>query len=269
MNTAQPTAEIQADRLADGIAVVCINRPQLRNAMSLAMWRRLAAVFQDLGRDASVRSIVLTGAGGTFCAGADISEFSELRSSPDGGSTYHDAVDAAGLAIVNCPKPTVAAISGACVGGGLALAVCCDFRLVDPSAYFAVPAARLGIVYGVTETRLLVSAVGAARAKEILFTGRRFDAGDAAGIGLATHPVVAASQGGVCAAALAFAGTFAASAPLTIAGAKLIIGAIVDDSLDARAAAIANILHASITSGDYAEGVAAFKAKRPPRFTGC
>lgn len=268
MHTAQTLVEIQTERRSDGIAVVCINRPHLRNAMSLAMWRRLATVFHDLGRDSSVRSIVLTGADGTFCAGADISEFAALRASPDGGSTYHNAVDGAELAIVNCPKPTVAAISGACVGGGLALAVCCDFRLVDPTAYFAVPAARLGIVYGVTETRLLVSAVGATRAKEILFTGRRFDANDAVNNGLATHPVVAVDQGSVNAAALAFAGTFAASAPLTIAGAKLMIGAIVDGSLDAQAAAITDVLHASITSNDYAEGVAAFKAKRPPRFTG-
>ena len=260
--------DIEVEQRQDGITVVCLNRPQLRNAMSLAMWRQLASVVTSLGRDPNVRSIILTGAGGSFCAGADISEFSVLRATPDGGSAYAAAVDGAEQAIVNCPKPTVAAIAGACVGGGLALAVSCDFRFADPSAYFAVPAARLGIVYGVTETRLLVSAVGATRAKEILFSGRRFDAGAAAAIGLATHPVVTADNGGVRAAALAFAATLATSAPLTIAGAKLIIGALVDGEMAERAARIDAILQASIVSADYKEGVAAFTEKRAPRFTG-
>jgi enoyl-CoA hydratase/carnithine racemase len=269
MDTSPQSAlvDIQAERRSDGIAVIHLNRPQLRNAMSFAMWRRLSSIFEDLGADRAVRSIVLTGAGGSFCAGADISEFAVLRSSPDGGGAYSKAVDDAEHAIVNCPKPTIAAISGACVGGGLALAVCCDFRLADRSAYFAVPAARLGIVYGVTETRLLVSAVGATRAKEILFSGHRIDAIAAANIGLATHPVITPDSD-VLTTALAMAGSLASSAPLTIAGAKLIVGALVDGDLDAQAAKISAIMHASITSQDYKEGVAAFTEKRAPRFTG-
>jgi enoyl-CoA hydratase/carnithine racemase len=266
--TRHPTPDIGIERRSDGIAVITLNRPHLRNAMSLAMWQRLAALFHELGSDRAVRGIILTGAGGAFCAGADISEFAELRATPDGGSSYQDAVEKAEQAIVRCPKPTIAAISGACVGGGLALAVSCDFRVADTTAYFAVPAARLGIVYGVTETRLLLSAVGATRAKEILFSGRRYDASAAAAIGLATHPVVTAEQGDVLAAALALAGTFAASAPLTIAGAKLVVGAMFDGTEEAQAAKIAAILHASITSQDYKEGVAAFTEKRTPRFTG-
>jgi enoyl-CoA hydratase/carnithine racemase len=270
MNDSAPqrSGEIQIERGSNGIAVVCLNRPHMRNAMSLAMWRQLASVFRELGTDPAVRGIVFTGAGGSFCAGADISEFSALRATPDGGSAYANAVDDAEQAIVTCPKPTIAAITGACVGGGLALAVCCDFRFADPTAYFAVPAARLGIVYGVMETRLLVSAVGATRAKEILFSGRRYDAGAAADIGLATHPVIASDEGDVRAAALAFAGTFVSSAPLTIAGAKLIVGAIVEGNLVAQASRISDILNASIVSADYKEGVAAFTAKRAPRFTG-
>jgi enoyl-CoA hydratase/carnithine racemase len=267
MNAQATSNDIEVERREDG-TVVCLNRPHMRNAMSLAMWQQLASVVTSLGRDRNVRSIILTGAGGSFCAGADISEFSALRATPDGGNAYAAAVDGAEQAIVNCPKPTIAAISGACVGGGLALAVCCDFRFADPSAYFAVPAARLGIVYGVTETRLLVSAVGATRAKEILFSGRRFDASAATSIGLVTQPVVTADEGDVRTAALAFAGALSTSAPLTIAGAKLIIGAIVDGDLDAQADRISAILNASIASSDYKEGVAAFTAKRPPRFTG-
>jgi enoyl-CoA hydratase/carnithine racemase len=261
-------SEIQLDHRSDGIAIICLNRPKLRNAMSLAMWRQLATHFTELSADRSVRCVILTGSNGSFCAGADISEFSELRATPNGGAAYHEAVDAAEQAILHCTKPTIAAISGACVGGGLALAVSCDFRLADATAYFAVPAARLGIVYGVMETRLLVSAVGVTRAKEILFSGRRFDATAAAGMGLATHPVIAGDNADIRAAAIAFAGAFATSAPLTIVGAKLIIGAIVDGDLDAKASRIGDVLHASIVSLDYKEGVAAFTEKRPPRFTG-
>jgi enoyl-CoA hydratase/carnithine racemase len=266
--TQQASVDIQIERRSDGVAIICLNRPRQRNAMSLAMWQQLASLYNEFGADRSVRSIVLTGAGGAFCAGADISQFSALRATPDSGSHYQAAVEAAELAIVHCPKPTIAAISGACVGGGLALAVCCDFRFVDPTAYFAVPAAKLGIVYGIPETRLLVSAVGVTRTKEILFSGRRFDADAAVSIGLATHPIVTDEKSGVLAATIKYAGTFAASAPLTIAGAKLVIGAVVDGELDARANKIKDILRASISSQDYKEGVAAFTEKRVPRFTG-
>jgi enoyl-CoA hydratase/carnithine racemase len=266
--TQHAVIDIQVEHRRDGVAIICINRPRLRNAMSLAMWQQLAAIYQELGADCAVRSIILTGAGGAFCAGADISEFSALRATLDGGSAYSEAVNGAEHAIVNCQKPTIAAISGACVGGGLALAVCCDFRFAGPSAYFAVPAARLSIVYGVLETRLLVSAVGVTKTKEILFSGRRFNADDAAAIGLATHPIVTDETWGVLAAAIEFAGTLTASAPLTIAGAKLILGAIVDGELDAKALLIKDMMHASISSQDYKEGVAAFTEKRTPRFTG-
>jgi enoyl-CoA hydratase/carnithine racemase len=268
MSSTQQTSDIQLERRSDGIVIICLNRPKLRNAISLAMWRRLAALFNELDRDRAVRSIILTGSGGTFCAGADISEFTELRATPEGGSSYHHAVDAAEQAIVACSKPTIAAISGACVGGGLALAVSCDFRLADATAYFAVPAARLGIVYGVMETRLLVSAVGVTKAKEILFSGRRFDAQSATTMGLVTHPITVDGDANAHTAAIELAGTFATSAPLTIAGAKLIVGAIVDGDLDAKASQISDVLHASIVSLDYQEGVAAFTEKRPPRFTG-
>lgn len=266
--TQQASVDIQIERRSDGVAVICLNRPAQRNAMKLAMWLQLASLYNELGADRAVRSIVLTGAGGAFCAGADISQFSALRASPESGSHYQGAVEAAELAIVHCPKPTIAAISGACVGGGLALAVCCDFRFADPTAYFAIPAARLGIVYGVPETRLLVSAVGVTKAKEILYSGRRFDADAAAAIGLVTHPIVADVTASVVAAAIEYAGTFATSAPLTIAGAKLVIGAVVDGELDTKANQIKDILRASISSQDYKEGVAAFMEKRSPRFTG-
>lgn len=256
--------DITATHGTDGVVIVRIDRPHKRNAMSLAMWRRLATVFADLDADKAVRSIILTGTGGAFCAGADISEFAALRSSPSDGETYDLAVETAELAIIASKKPTIAAISGACVGGGLGLALCCDFRVADATAYFAIPAARLGIVYGITETRQLLLAVGQAKAREILFAGRRIVMPEAALAGLVTHPV----HDDVEAAAIAFARSFAASAPRTIAGAKLILGALADGTAAERVLDIKRATNDAVVSRDYQEGIAAFAQKRQPRFKG-
>lgn len=249
---------------ADGVAMIRIDRPHKRNAMSLAMWRGLASFFADLDSDKSVRSIILTGADGTFCAGADISEFSSLRSTPEDGAAYDLSVEAAEHAIIGSKKPTIAAISGACVGGGLGLALCCDFRFADATAYFAIPAARLGIVYGITETRQLLQAVGQAKAREILFAGRRIVMPEAAAIGLVTHPV----DGDVGGAATTFAKTFTTSAPRTIAGAKLILGALAGGSIGERSRDISDAAKDAVSSRDYQEGIAAFAQKREPQFNG-
>lgn len=261
-----PTAamNIMVAHGAGGVATVRIDRAHKRNAMSLEMWRRLTSVFADLDADRTVRSIVLTGAGGTFCAGADISEFSTLRSTTEDGTAYDLSVEAAEHAIIGSKKPTIAAISGACVGGGLGLALCCDFRFADSTAYFAIPAARLGIVYGITETRQLLQTVGQAKAREILFAGRRIVMPEAAAIGLVTHP----ADGDVAAAATTFAASLATAAPRTIAGAKLILGSLADGSISDRAVDIANAANDAVASHDYQEGIAAFSQRRAPKFTG-
>ncbi len=265
MDGQQSTAtDITVAHGADGVVVVTIDRAHKRNAVSLAMWRQLAWAFKNLDQDKSARSIILTGAGGAFCAGADISEFAALRSTPADGANYDFAVEAAEHAIINSQKPTIAAISGACVGGGLGLALCCDFRLADATAYFAIPAARLGIVYGITETRQLLLAVGQAKAREILFAGRRIVMPEAAAIGLVTHPV----DGDAMSAATSLARSFATSAPRTVAGAKLILGALADGTVKARAGDIERAGKEAVASLDYQEGIAAFAQKRNPQFTG-
>ena len=257
--------DILVDRADPAIAVVTINRAQRRNAMTLAMWREMARTFQRLGAEPEVRAIVLTGSGGSFCAGADISEFAAVRATVEDGRAYEAAVDDMHGAIQASPKPTIAAISGPCFGGGVALSLSCDFRVADNTAYFAIPAARLSNVYGVVETRAVYDAVGFAAAKEILFTGRRYDAAEAHGIGLVTH---LASAGDALAAARALAATMRGSAPLTIKGAKVIIEAIARSDTAARAAAIRGVMDEAIASEDYKEGVAAFAARREPLFKG-
>lgn len=255
---------ILVDRTDPATAVVTINRPQRRNAMTLAMWKEMARIFAMLGVDETVRTVVLTGAGSGFCAGADISEFPAVRATPEDGRHYEAAADLAQTAIANCAKATIAAISGPCYGGGVGLALSCDFRIADATAYFAIPAARLSNVYGLVETRALFDAVGLAVAKEVLFTGRRYDRAEAVAVGLATH----AAEGPALEAARSFATGMRTSAPLTIKGTKIFLEAIAHGHIDARKAAMHAVMDEALASHDYKEGVAAFAGKRDPVFRG-
>lgn len=246
-----------------GLATVTLNRPARRNAVTLAMFQELTKMFLRLGEDAGVRAIVLTGAGGHFSAGADIAEFAHVRRGVKDGTTYESHLDACTEALMSVPKPTIAAVSGYCLGGGCGLAVACDFRIAHASARFGIPAARLGIVYGTLDSRNLLSLVGLARAKEILFTGRRLDAGEALSAGLVDR--VADDLDG---AVRAFAAEMAANAPLAIAGAKLVLGALARGEAERRAPEIDAAIARALGSEDYREAVRAFGEKRAPRFTG-
>src|SRR5580698_785277 len=131
----------------DHVGVVSLNRPEVRNAVTLSMWRELASIFSNLARDGDIRAIVLTGS--DLCVGADVSEFDTLRENKDQSAEYEIAVDNCSAAIANVSKPVIAAISGYCLGGGCHLALACDFRLADHSAKLGIPSAKLSIVYGV------------------------------------------------------------------------------------------------------------------------
>lgn len=247
----------------DRIATVTLNRPAQRNAMTLAMWRDVARIFCDLGADTGVRAILLTGAGQDFSVGADISEFPAVRHTVEQSVAYEEAVDASSDAIAGAGKPTIAVVSGYCLGGGCHLSMSCDFRFAAPSAIFGIPAARLSIVYGVRSTQRLLSLVGLTQAKRILYAADRLDATEALRIGFADEVADDA-----LAAARAFAGRIAANAPLSVSGAKTILDGLVMGPGALDLAMAQRLIDEASRSFDYQEGRNAFAEKRPARFEG-
>jgi enoyl-CoA hydratase/carnithine racemase len=247
-----------------GVATITLNRPDKRNAVSLAMWRRLGDVFGELGARADVRVVILTGAGGHFCAGADISEFSSLRSDSQSGRVYEAANESASIALRDCPKPTIAAISGYGMGGGCALALACDLRVGDATTKMGIPAARLGVVYGELDCALLHRQVGLANAKRVLYTGSAFDAKDCAAMGLLDM----VSPGTALEAAIALAAQMVDNAPLSLAGSKIVLEALAAGVAAERHAEISAIIAGAMNSADYREGARAFLEKRKPAFIG-
>jgi enoyl-CoA hydratase/carnithine racemase len=161
-----------------GVATLWLNRPAKRNAVTYDMWEAIAHHCGRMGRDRAVRMLVVRGAGGHFCAGADIAEFGK-----DHGD-YQQVSQAAEGAVADFPKPTVAVITGACVGGGLGLAAACDLRLADTTARIGLTPAALGIVYPSAAVERVVRLVGPSAAKHLLYTAELIGAERAARIGL-------------------------------------------------------------------------------------
>jgi enoyl-CoA hydratase len=257
--------EILVER-RDHVATVVFNRPKMRNAFNLAMWTALPGVIDELVRNPAVRGIVFRGAGEeAFASGADISEFKEHRKDRATAEAYNKRTEAAYHAMEACPKPTVAMIYGFCMGGAVAIALACDLRFTADSGKFGIPAARLGIVYGLHSLKRLVSLVGPAAAKDILFSARTFDAAEAHHMGFVNRVVPAAELPGYTYDYLA---KVADNAPLSVQGAKFIIEGIVEDGGAARKGDIDRLQIAAFESEDYREGTQAFMEKRRPKFVG-
>lgn len=256
---------MEVRRSDTGVVTVSLARPEKRNAVNLAMWKALKPLFDGFGTDPSVRVVILTGKGGHFCAGADISEFATVRTGPEAVAAYEEAGDGATMAIRDCPKPTIAAVSGFGMGGGCGIALACDLRVGDATTRMGIPAAKRGLVYGTLDTGLLIRAVGAASAKMVLFTGRAFAAEDCLRMGLVD---VLAGEGTALAAAETLAAEIAANAPISVAGSKFVIETMSAGQEAARVADIHAWQERATSSADYAEASLAFVEKRPARFTG-
>ncbi|MGA0827914.1 MAG: enoyl-CoA hydratase/isomerase family protein [Gemmobacter sp.] len=248
-------------RLEPGrIARIVIDAPASRNAMTAAMWGALPEIAARVGGDPTTRVVVLTGAGGTFCAGADIGEFAETCATPERAAQYNATVRAGIGAISAIGRPVLARIEGACFGGGVALALACDLRFADAGATLAITPARLGIAYSPADTQLVVRAVGAARARDLLYSARRVGAPEAAAIGLIDRLCPA---GTLDAEIADYAEGLAQLSPASIAQAKATIEALTAGRTDP---AIAAGFEALFVGPEFAEGRAAFLGRRPPRF---
>ena len=246
-----------------GIVTIRMNRPDKHNAISFSMWSAFARLMPALAADDDVDTVVLRGApGGPFSAGADISEFTTLRSDPDGARRYSQAVAAGERALMDFPKPTIALVQGYAIGGGTQVAVACDLRVCDTTASFGVTPAKLGIVYALGSTARLVETVGAAWARWILLTGDLLDAEQALRIGL-VHEVLPADD--VEGRAYGLATTLSQRARVSLTGGKALIERAFSGRLD-EDDAVRALYEQSWTSAEYAEGVAAFLGKRRPDF---
>ena len=248
------------------IATVVINRPAMRNAISLAMWTELTRVTEELGTTDSVRAIVYRGAGTVaFASGADISEFKEQRKDAQSASRYNEQTAAAYTTIRECPKPTVAMIFGFCMGGAMAVAMACDLRFAAEGSKFGIPAARLSIVYPLDAIGQLVDLVGPAYAKDILFSARTVSDREALAIGFIQRLVPAAELEKTTHDYLA---TLADNAPLSVRGSKAAIQAYLAGFDDESRARLRALQIEAMTSEDYREGTRAFLEKRRPKFQG-
>ncbi|WLQ37498.1 enoyl-CoA hydratase/isomerase family protein [Streptomyces castrisilvae] len=236
--------------LADGVATVVISNPAKRNAMTADMWQELPVLLDRLAADPSVGALVLTGAGDTFCAGADISSLRDPSRDPQGLAV------AAEEALAAFPLPTLAAVRGYCVGGGSQLAAACDLRFAAEGALFGVTPAKLGIVYPASSTRRLAALTGPSTAKHLLFSGELIDTERALRTGLVDEVLPA---GELDERVGAYVRTLVSRSRLTQAAAKEFAAGREDR--DGHWAGQAR------HSGDTAEGVAAFLERRTPRFT--
>ncbi|MDP6786228.1 MAG: enoyl-CoA hydratase [Rhodospirillales bacterium] len=250
----------------DGIAGLVLNRPEKRNAIGLAMWQGLGDALEALADDPAVRVVILSGAGDkAFSAGADISEFKTLRSTPEGRAAYDQAMRRAFDRLSNLPKFTIAMIHGFCVGGGAEVAMDCDVMIASEEARFAITPARLGLGYSAPDVERLVRRVGAHRAKEILATGNMFGAAEALAMGWINHVVPAPDLESFVEN---LARSVAANAPLSVKAAKLTINELAKAPGDRNAELCRQLVDDCYASQDYKEGQRAFAEKRTPDFKG-
>ena len=245
---------------------IVFDQPAKRNAINNAMWRGIPPAMKQFDADPEVRCVAFRGAGTeAFSAGADISEFEARRANQEAVGQYDGLLDQVLHSIQGSLKPSVAMISGYCLGGGVEIALACDLRYCSASSQFGVPAARLGLAYNVEGHKRLFETVGHARAREIMFLGRRYKADEALAMGL-VHRVLPDAE------LEAYVGevlqTLSDNAPLSIANTKTILEEYAKSVGAPDHARMRAAMERCARSEDYREGRRAFMEKRKPRFTG-
>ena len=246
----------------DGIGRIIFNRPQARNSLTFGMYERLAAICEAAADDRSLKVLILSGAGDkAFAAGTDINQFRAFNT-PQDAIGYEVRIDRVLTMLEQCRVPTIAAINGACTGGGAAIAACCDLRIGTRTAKFGFPIARtLGNCLSAANIGRLSALIGATRLKEIIFTARLIEAEEAAGIAL-LHEVVE-DLPALERRADELARLIAGHAPLTLRATKQALL-----RAQPKPAEDEDLILMCYQSQDFREGMDAFLNKRQPQWTG-
>jgi enoyl-CoA hydratase len=248
----------------EGIGRITLNRPAARNALTFAMYERLAVLCNEADSDPTLRALVITGAGEkAFAAGTDINQFRAF-SGPQDAIDYESRIDRVVGTLERCQVPTIAAIAGACTGGGAAIAAACDIRIGAANARFGFPIARtLGNCLSMSNYARLVNLIGAARVKDLIFTARLVEAEEAQRIGLLSE--VLADHAALQARADELAALLCGHAPLTLRATKQALGRLKDH---ATLPPDEDLILMCYTSADFREGMDAFLSKRTPDWSG-
>lgn len=250
----------------DRVGYLVINNPKRHNAISLDMWTAATQVLGDMESDPETRALVVTGAGGkAFASGADISKFETERATEEAVAHYQATSAKFYATLENFPKPSIAVVKGYCIGGGLALAVCCDIRICTDRSSFGVPAAKLGLGYGYSGIKRLTRLVSVSFAQEIFYTARQFSAQEAGDMGLVNRVL---SSVVIDTYVHDYLQRIRENAPMTIASVKAVTLAIEQDPDDRDHPAIDKMVDDCFRSDDYVEGRRAFMEKRKPQFKG-
>ena len=249
------------------IGHIVFNNPERHNAVSLEMWDGVEQSLHIFAKENNVRVVIFSGAGGkSFVSGADISKFDDERGSEVAIKHYNARIKIVYEMIEGFAKPTIAMINGYCIGGGLNLAACTDFRIVSDKTQFSMPAAKIALGYPLDAIKRLINAVGLAEAKMLMFTAKRIDANTALRLGLVQEVV---TEDMLHERVINIAELIAENAPLTIAAMKFISAqAIKTNPQPIDLKKCDNMVTACFASEDYKEGRKAFMEKRKPNFLG-
>lgn len=255
---------ILTESLGEHICRITFNRPEAANALNQQMAEELVKAVRKAQSMPALRVIILTGAGNrAFCAGADLKERKGMDR--QAWQKQHAAFEKALTTLLHCPQPVIAAVNGAAIGGGLELALACDFIYAAHTARFGLTEATLGIMPGMGGTQTLPRAIGLRKAKELLFRGTLISAEEALAMGLINCNIAPES---LIAASIATAQSIAANAPLAITAIKRAVNEGIEQPLAQALHTELEYYNALLTSHDRHEGINAFNEKRPPHFTG-
>lgn len=264
MNVSEQAGDDLIYIVDDGIARLTFNRPQARNALTFAMYERMAEICEQVNSDRSIKAMILTGAGDkAFASGTDISQFRAFKTAED-ALEYESRIDRVLGTLEQCRVPTIAAIAGACTGGGAGIATCCDIRIGTASTRIGFPIARtLGNCLSMSNFSRMTALVGPARVKDLIFTARLVEAPEALALGLLNEIVadVEALQRRATETAMLIAG----HAPLTLQAAKEAVRRL-RPTLSREEGQ--DLILLCYMSADFREGMEAFLNKRTPKWQG-